>query len=127
MATIKSYTNIEQSRKLANILPLESADMVYIWHATSDNHTFRFDDDMPPTVLKDVPIDEITADTLPCWSLAALLGVLTKTKICHYDDRYYCQYISEGDEFPIYSTAAYNNPIDACVAMIEKLYKLKLI
>ena len=32
MATSKSYTNIEQSRKLAEILPLESADMKwYFW------------------------------------------------------------------------------------------------
>jgi hypothetical protein len=27
-------------------------------------------------VLKDVPINEITADTLPCWSLAALISLL---------------------------------------------------
>ena len=27
MATIKSYTDLEQSKKLAEILPLESADM----------------------------------------------------------------------------------------------------
>lgn len=29
MATIKSYTDIEQSKKLAEILPTESADMCY--------------------------------------------------------------------------------------------------
>ena len=29
MATIKSYTDIEQSRKLAKFLPIESADMYY--------------------------------------------------------------------------------------------------
>lgn len=29
MATIKSYTDLEQSKKLAEILPLESADMHY--------------------------------------------------------------------------------------------------
>ena len=27
MATIKSYTSLEQSKKLAEILPIESADM----------------------------------------------------------------------------------------------------
>ena len=61
------------------------------------------------------------------WSLAALLRVLTENKICHYDDRYYCQYMSEGDEFPIYSTAEYDNPVDACVSMIEKLHELKML
>ena len=30
MTAIKSYTDIEQSRKLAEILPLESADYHYI-------------------------------------------------------------------------------------------------
>ena len=30
MAAIKSYTDLEQSRKLAEILPLESADMFYV-------------------------------------------------------------------------------------------------
>lgn len=29
MATIKAYTNLEQSKKLAEILPPESADMYY--------------------------------------------------------------------------------------------------
>ena len=29
MATIKSYTDIEQSRKLAEILPIESSDMYW--------------------------------------------------------------------------------------------------
>ena len=29
MATIKSHTSLEQSRKLAEILPLESADMTW--------------------------------------------------------------------------------------------------
>lgn len=29
MATIKSYTDLEQSKKLAEILPIESADMHY--------------------------------------------------------------------------------------------------
>ena len=66
-------------------------------------------------------------DDVCAWSLAALLGVLTKNKICHYDDRYYCQYMSEGDEFPIYSTAEYDNPVDACVEMIEKLHELNLL
>lgn len=90
MTTIKSYTDLEQSKKLAEILPIESADMVYIWHATSDNPTFRFDEDMPPMVLKDVPIDEITADTLPCWSLATLLATLPNEIIT--DNRFECHY-----------------------------------
>ena len=48
MATIRAYTTIEQSKKLAEILPLESADMCYIKHSSSNNPTWRFDNDMPP-------------------------------------------------------------------------------
>ena len=124
---IKSYTDIEQSKKLAEILPLESADMVYIKHSSSDNPDWRFDNDIPPMVLGKISINELTVKALPCWSPAALLSVLTENKICHYDDRYYCQYINEGSEFPVYSTAEYDNPVDACVAMVEKLHEFKVL
>ena len=111
---IKSYTDILQSRKLAEILPLESADMYY-----------GYGKDKPEFF----PISDVDVECLSqsCWSLAALLGVLTENKICHYDNKYYCQYISEGGEFPFYSTAEYDNPVDACVAMIEKLHELNLL
>lgn len=112
MATIKSYSDLEQSRKLAEILPIESADMYY-WCGTQiriGGHK---------AMDKDLDV--------PCWSLAALHGTLTENKICHYDDRYYCQYMSEGDEFPIYSTAEYDNPVDACYEMILKLHVLNLL
>ena len=32
---MKSYTNLEQSNRLAEFLPLESADMGYLWNGTS--------------------------------------------------------------------------------------------
>ena len=73
---MKAYTDLEQSRKLAKILPIESADMCYIKHASSDNPTWRFDDDIPPMILGNVPINEVNEETLPCWSLAALIKVL---------------------------------------------------
>lgn len=115
MATIKSYTDLEQSKKLADILPLESADMYWDYDVQKHEHY--------PMIM-----DDQFDDTCICaWSLAALLGTLAENKICHYDDRYYCQYMSKGDEFPIYSTAEYDNPVDACVAMIEKLNELNLL
>ena len=121
MATIKSYTDLEQSRKLAKILPIETADMGY--NVFVDNS------------VRILPIDDwdLTKDgvngvkTYPAWSLAALVDILTENKICHCDDGYYCQFMSEGDEFPIYSTAEYDNPIDACVEMILKLHEKGLL
>jgi len=125
---MKSYTDLAQSEKLAEILPLESADMAYIWHATSDNPAFRFDDDMPPMVLKNVPIEDITADTLPCWSLAALIDVLPRVDIekeIWFDDTYSYRvkaYIGDG-----YVGDWVDNPIDACYNMIITLNKDKLL
>lgn len=124
MATIKSYTSLVQSKKLAEILPIESADMHYFSGDECDicfgNGVYEeiaiwFSDGTPK------PAD------IPCWSLAALLEVLHENKICHYNNRYYCQYMSEGDEFPIYSTAEYDNPVDACYEIIIKLHELNLL
>lgn len=113
---MKSYTDLSQSKKLADILPLESADMSYsIIHNIGQE----------PYHCNIPTFTHATHDDIPCWSLATLLVILTKNKICHYDDRYYCQYMNEGDEFPIYSTAEYDNPVDVCMEMIEKLHKLK--
>ena len=70
MATIKSYTDLEQSKKLAEILPLESADM-YWYLATKDN----------PRAMFNEGYNEYGDFELPCWSLAALIGVLPVTAI----------------------------------------------
>lgn len=59
---MKAFTDIEQSKKLAEILPTESADMFY---RDSNNDDVKL---MWEHVAQKV--------TTPCWSLAALLGVL---------------------------------------------------
>ena len=136
---MKAYTDLEQSKKLAEILPIESADMVYIKHASSDNPTWRFDNDMPPMVLSNTPIDEITVETLPCWSLAALLEEIPSTIVnnvgedlkLHIDKdnlQYSLFYENEytGDMFEI-ETELYDDMIDACYEMILKLHDKNLI
>ena len=76
MATIKSYTDLEQSKKLAKILPLESADMFYIAGKGEPifigNKTVAYEDD---------DYDALGGPDVLCWSLAALLDVLPK--ICY--------------------------------------------
>ena len=61
---MKSYTDLEQSKKLAKILPLESADMHYVL-TDSDQETYS------PGLEKYYGV----LPSIPCWSLAALLGV----------------------------------------------------
>lgn len=126
---MKSYTDLEQSKKLAEILPLESADMCYILHASSDNPDWRFDNYIPPMVLGKTPINELTVKALPCWSLTALFVALPdgadifKEQSDGTDGKYMCTVGYKNDILSTFS----DNHVDACVAMIEKLHELKML
>ena len=116
---MKSYTDIEQSKKLAKILPLKSAD--FGWNVFVDG-TSRI-----------LPINDwdLTKDGSSgvkfflCWSLAALLGVLPEIQgskpIIALDDNY----ITYPHMSDLHTKA--DNLVDACVAMIEKLHELNLL
>jgi hypothetical protein len=121
MQSIKSYTDLEQSKKLAEILPLESADMCYQVGEDLDGYLTK----TIYTPLMHTPYND---DYVPCWSLSALLGVLPRVdiekEICS-DDTYDYRlkaYIGDG-----YIGDWYDNPIDACVEMIIELSELKLL
>lgn len=113
MATIKSYSDLQQSKKLANILPLESVDMYYS-AGNETQPTFRLHSYGHIMSNKDVC----------AWSLAALLDVL-------HD--YTLQTNTDGKVFVVCESKktmisdAYDNPVDACVAMIIKLSELKML
>lgn len=64
---IKAYTDLEQSKKLAEILPLESADMWY------DNNGESIAGRPEIRCCSFVGLASIN---IPCWSLAALLNLL---------------------------------------------------
>lgn len=66
MTKIKSYTDIEQAKKLVEILPLESADMHYDKHSLENYYC------PIPLIGKYSAIH----DQIPCWSLASLLKVI---------------------------------------------------
>ena len=129
---MKSYTDIEQSMALSKILPLETADMCYIKHSSSYNPNWEFNEDFPPMILGNVPINEITAETLPCWSLAALLDILPDESeynqfltLQKEKNEYCCCYEDiNGDSFRhIFA----DNPVDACYEMIIKLHEQTLL
>jgi hypothetical protein len=114
---MKSYTDIEQSKKLAEILPIESADMYYV-NSDIDKIIIR--------KWKDEMHDE---DDIPCWSLTALLNILPSPHLSNdklgggktgwmvsvYPDN--CRHDS----------CWHDNPVDACVGMIIKLKELNLL
>ena len=80
---MKSYTDIEQSKKLAEILPLESADMSWILVNYGDEAGSRWEPSLATyksgSFLRDriFPKDH----TIPRWSLASLFGVSHITKL----------------------------------------------
>ena len=94
---MKSFTDLPQSKILAEFLPKSSADMAYLKYASSDNLTFRFEGALP-MVLGDIPIDEIDCETLPCWSFPALLGLIPD-KISINNESYYLSFTKTSVEF----------------------------
>ena len=129
METIKSYTDIEQSKKLAEILTLESADMHYNnasikgINYVDEYRAELMDYNTAQKVLSKYLINPIFG-IIPCWSLSALLGVLPD---------YTLQTNTDGTVFVVCESKkpmisdAYDNPVDACMAMIENLHELKLL
>lgn len=133
MATIKSYTDIEQSKKLAEILPLESADMFYI---SGDECDICFGkgvyEEIADWICDGIPKP---AD-IPCWSLAALLNILhSRAKDIpslsgggYKDGKYISDWCLDYEfENGDYQKTFADNHVDACVTMIEKLHKLKIL
>lgn len=127
---MKAYTDVNQSKKLAKILPIESADMYYFRQIDNDY--------IPPDVesIRPIPLfkdgkEDFNYD-IPCWSPAALLDVLPKLGAeepiiqklyyaCNPTERYICQYSF------VNMTGEYDNPVDACYEMILKLKERSLI
>lgn len=118
MAAIKSYTDLEQSKKLAEFLPLESADMGYLWNGTS----FCEYPVSNQTVFKRV-------ENIPCWSLSALLYILdypqlSKDKLGSGKEGWMVSVYPNDCRF---DSCWHDNPIDACYEMILKLHELDLL
>lgn len=116
---MKAFTNIEQSKKLAEILSLDSADMSYHY-------------DIATTI----PYNLATCTSTPCWSLNGLLQIMPH---CIIDSRYwltfgpltgnsgwYVCYEEDIDRSSEYYIAR-SNLIDACVEIILKLNEQKLL
>ena len=120
---MKSYTDLNQSKKLAEFLPLESADQTWeciaICGANLDvpeELQYRHNGDMLFSCHSGIGI--------PCWSLAALFSVLPKwTRLLKSatDDTYHCA-CPKGN-----INEWFDNPIDACYEMIIRLHELNLL
>ena len=113
---MKSYTDLEQSRKLAEILPPESANMFYI---AGKGEPIFIGNKMVACGNDDY--DALGEPDVLCWSLAALLDVLPEIQggkpVIALDDNYITYpHISD---LHIKS----DNLVDACYEMILKLHE----
>lgn len=133
MKTIKSHTDLEQSRKLAEILPLETADMHY--NNVSIKGINYVDGHRAELMEYNRAIEALSKYTvnplfevIPCWSLAALLAVLS-FPVLRYD-------IEDGEGGWIvgcekndkgYLSHYRDNPVDTCYEMILRLHEQNLI
>lgn len=131
MTQIKSNTDLEQSKKLAEILPPESADMWWLYITAQGKHIAMMYEEPDPHYLARMESYGIKNVAIRCWSLSALLSVLPDTISRYYktlgwcDNDWNCAYMDEDGEIKYNSIA--DNPIDACVDMIIKLNELNLL
>ena len=133
---MKSYTDLEQSKKLTEILPIESADFVWlIGHLHTDGPRYE-------VIREKYEVSE-PENYWPCWSLATLLSILPPylfefergIDLNVYPNLngkgWHCSYMPncienmEKDKFKLITSE--DSLIDACYEMILKLHELNLL
>ena len=121
---MKAFTSIEQSKKLAEILPLESADMSY--------RPCREEGGIPDYQSDLCPHKFASWIGIPCWSLAALLGILPNSiydNTNEYNQLEFSKisvaYHDMNDGIKLGSIK--DNLVDACYEMIIELHEKNLL
>ena len=122
---MKAYTDILQSKKLAKILPHNTADGTWKRVAIAgcnldvpEEQQYLHDGDTQFVFYSGIGI--------PSWSLAALLDVIPIEHVIH------CYLTENGKVYRMETLYAgnsktYDNPVDACVDLILKLYEQKIL
>ena len=118
---MKAYTDKEQSKKLAEILPPESADNVIVLFGDREGTKTVV---MPKETLDIIktPFTDIRKTTM-CWSIAALLDTLTNYQLQTHDDGIGLLCSCKGK----FNIVTAENPVDACYELILKLHELNLL
>lgn len=127
---MKAYTDLQQSKKLAEILSLETADMVLLHEEPYETSDSKFDGIYQVLCVPFNKYDKSwkqkykNISYFPCWSLAALIEALPKV--------YELKPLIDLEENSIMYSGLYidvtaNNIFDACIDMIVKLHELKLL
>ena len=122
---MKSYTDISQSKKLAEILPHDTADGTWKRVAIAginldvpEEQQYFHDGDTPFIFYSGVGI--------PSWSLATLLDIIPYPSLAkHADETWSCA--SWVETVKPYFVEGCDSPINACVEMILKLNEQNLL
>ena len=144
MATIKSFTSLEQSKVLAKILPIESADSHYVRKVTdfrgnpvdgkwSEPRYGNTNSEYAHYVVQNFS----SYEKLPAWSLSALLDYMHKVDLFpditdfNGEFKLVVSYVTEEEEKILGNVQTIisrnENLIDGCVEMIELLHEQKLL
>lgn len=140
---MKIATDLEQSKKLAEILSLESADMCWCNNSIKGiNYTDKFSVNLYTVKeMKDVFDTALNGwdkywKLIPCWSLAALLEQIpsdlgSATLTIEKDDseplKYGLNYHDRWGREDDIQTKYYDDLVDACYEMILKLNEQKIL
>ena len=119
---MKSYTDIKQSKKLAEILPLESADMWWLYVTSQGKHIAMMYEEPDPHYLARMESYGIKNAVIPCWSLTALLDVIGNIFKYSLDYNGTSFTLIVGD-FEITNETT----VDVCYEMILKLHEFNLL
>ena len=126
---MKICTDLDQSLKLAEFLPIESADMAWCNNSIKGiNYTDKFSANLYTVKeMKDVFDEALVGwdkywELIPCWSLAALFKVISNIFKYNLDYNGTSFILMVGD-FEVSNKTA----VDACIEMIEKLHEQKLL
>lgn len=121
MTKIKAFTDLYQSKKLVEFLPINSADMFYnLGESKIPNFIYGSHSDFECYTM--------------CWSLAALIDIVKtysrRLNIALRADKNYNIFAVYRD-FTFYSfddfPDGFDNPVDGCVEMIKRLHELNLL
>jgi len=121
---VKSCTDLGQSKRLIEILPIESADMRignYVGKSgevdgTNIHYYFKGESFGAPQIIE-------------AWSLAALLNIIPGGQVNRMtnSDKWEASSWNDSDFEPICEVEGYDNAIDACYELILKLHEENLV
>ena len=132
---MKNCTDLGQSRKLAEFLSFESADMHYNNVSIKginyvDEHRAEFMEyNRAIKVLSKYTVNPLF-EVIPCWSLAALFRIIKNCLGYTMQTTYSNNVIivcEMGEKPYTITTNEYDNEVDACVEMIVTLHEQNLL